>query len=138
MSQLLFGNLSSVITAILGAGLFAYLLFVLIWNRQITKWGRKVLYLALWGFALCCAAAFRDDYMLSVQQAAGESIHAGRFAVDSIVSQWGSIGGIAAAAISLSCLFIRKQGYRKFIFFALAVIIIGKIILVEYARFSML
>lgn len=138
MSQLFFGNLPSVLTSVLTAGLLAYITFVLLWNKQIHRWGGKVLFLILLGFAVCLLAAYRDSYFLSIEYAAGISDIYGRFPADNLVAQLGSIGGVLIGGFALSCLFIRRQGYRKAIFFLTALLILAKIILVEYARFLIL
>ena len=135
MSQLFFGNLPSVLTSLLFAGLLAYVLFIAIWNKQITKWGGKVFFLTLLGLAVGFLAAYRDDYFLSLQYASGISVFHGRFPADSLVSQLGSIGGVLIGGIALSCLFIRRQGYRKAAFFLAAFLIVAKAIFVEYTRF---
>ncbi|MGI5897139.1 MAG: hypothetical protein ACOX6U_09315 [Oscillospiraceae bacterium] len=135
MSQLFFGNLPSVLTSLLFVGLLAYVLFVAIWNRQITKWGGKVFFLTLLGLAVGLLAAYRDDYFLSLQYASGVSAFHGRFPVDGLVSQLSSIGGVLIGGIALSCLFIRRQGYRKAVFFLAAFLILAKTVFVEYARF---
>jgi hypothetical protein len=132
--NLYFGNFTSIISTILVIGVFIYIGITIGKQNEITSWGKRIIILALWGLLICIFAAARDGYALSVQVSMGEQVSPGLFTLDSIQSTLGCIGGAVIAFCSLSSIFVRKQGYRKAMFFILSAAIIFKTLVIEISR----
>lgn len=129
-----FGDSLCTLTTLLLLGVLGYMGITIGNRRKIAFWGKRVLTLVILGFIACIFAAARDGYYLSVQAASNPDIVPGLFAVDSAQSILGSLGGAIMVIGALSCLFVKKQPYRRAVFLILSVIIAAKILLVEIAR----
>jgi len=129
-----FGDSLRTLTTLLLLGVLGYMGITIGNRRKIAFWGKRVVTLAILGFIACIFAAARDGYHLSVQAANNPDSAPGLFAMDSAQSILGSLGGMLMVIGALSCLFVKKQTYRKAVFFILSVIITAKILLIEIAR----
>lgn len=132
--NLYFGDFTSIISTFLVIGVFIYMGITIGKQNQITSWGKRIIILALWGLLICIFTAARDGYALSVQVSMGDQVSPGLFALDSIQSTLACIGGAVIAFCSLSSIFVRKQGYRKAMFFILSAAIIFKTLVIEISR----
>lgn len=136
--NLYFGNFAAIISTIMLAAAIAYIIFTAITNKRYSHWGRKIALLALFGLVLCCFAATRDGYHLSVQASFDETVEAGLFTIDSLQSTLCCIGGGIIAFSSLSPIFVKNQKYRKVMFFLLGAVIILKAIVIELSRLGVI
>jgi len=132
--NLYFGNLLSIISTLLVIGIFIYIGVTVEKQNEIKSWGRRIAILALWGLLICIFVATRDGYVLSVQASIDTGVLPGLFTVDSIQSTLCSLGGAVIAFCSLSSIFVKKQGYRKAMFFILAATILLKTLVIEISR----
>ena len=132
--NLYFGNLPSIISTLLVIGIFIYIGVTVAKQNGIKYWGRRIAILALWGLLICIFVATRDGYVLSVQASIDTGVLPGLFTVDSIQSTLCSLGGAVIAFCSLSSIFVKKQGYRKAMFFILAATILLKTLVIEISR----
>lgn len=107
-------------------------------TKKINLWGRRIAVLALFGLALCCFVATRDNYHLSVQSSFDQTVSAGLFTLESIQSTVCSIGGAIIALASISSIFVKKQRYRKIMFFIIGVTMLVKTLVIEISRGVML
>jgi hypothetical protein len=127
-------SVTSIAAAMLLAGLIIFIGITAAKQKGIKNWGRRIAILVLWGLAVCIFAALRDGYQLSVQAMADPSVTPGLFPIDSIQSTVCSILGGVVGLGSLSAAFIRRQGYRKAVFFALGAAVIIKALVIEISR----
>lgn len=132
--KLYFGSFSSISSTILIAGILVYIGNTAEKRSEINSWGKKIALLALWGLLICIFASTRDRYVQSVQAAMDPKVLPGVFTADSIQSVLCSIGGAVIAFSSLSSIFVKKQGYRKAMFFILSASIIFKVLVIEISR----
>jgi len=132
--NLYFGNLLSIISTLLVIGIFIYIGVTVEKQNEIKSFGRRIAILALWGLLICIFVATRDGYVLSVQASIDTGVLPGLFTVDSIQSTLCSLGGAVIAFCSLSSIFVKKQGYRKAMFFILAATILLKTLVIEISR----
>ncbi len=112
----------------------AFIVYGYVKRKQIKGWGRQTLLIGLWGLFVCCLVATRDKYHLSVQASFDPSVSAGLFTIDSMQSTLCCIGGAIIAFAGLSSIFVKKQGYRKLMFFVLGGAVILKTIIIEISR----
>lgn len=131
-----FGDALCTLTTLLIMGVMGFMGVTIAYQRRINSWGIRVGSLTIWGFLACIFAAARDKYYLSIQASTSPDVLPGLFAADSAQSVLGSLSGAILIITALTCLFIRKQPYRKVVFFIISAIILLKIFLIEIARIS--
>ena len=129
-----FGDTLCTLTTLLIMGVLGFMGVTIANRRKISLWGKRVAVLSVWGFLACIFASARDSYYLSVQASTNSDVIPGIFAIDSAQSILGSLGGAIIVIFILSSMFIRKQQYRKTVFFVITAIIVAKILLIEIAR----
>lgn len=134
MIHLFFGNVTSTATTILLICAVLYITYTAVNHKHIKQWGRNVAALFIWGLLICCLAAMRDSYHLSVQASFDSTIRAGIFTIDSIQSSLCCIGGAVIAFSGISSIFIKNQKYRKIMFFLMSLSIILKMLIIECSR----
>ncbi len=129
-----FGDTLCTLTTLLIMGVLGFMGVTIANRRKISLWGKRVGILSVWGFLACIFASARDSYYLSVQASTNPDVIPGLFAIDSAQSILGSLGGAIIVIFALSGLFIRKQKYRKTVFYVISAIILVKVFLIEIAR----
>jgi len=132
--KLYFGNAPSIISTLLIIGIFIYVGITIAKQKEIKSWGKRIAILALWGLLVCIFVATRDGYDLSVQASMSTGVLPGLFPLNSIQSSLCCIGGAIIAFCSFSSIFVRKQGYRKVMFFILSATILLKTLVIELSR----
>lgn len=132
-----FSNGIEIVTTVTLCLLIAYILFHVIKGKSVKCWGRRTALLAAFGLLVCCFAATRDNYHLSVQASFDKSVSAGLFTLQSIQSTLGAIGGGIIALSGICSIFLKKQKTRRILFYLMSVEIIMKIIVVEISRITM-
>lgn len=132
--SLYFGSFVTNVSTLMIVSAIVFIAYTTAKHRQIPYWGRKIALLSIFGLVLCCFAAIRDAYYLSVQFSFDSSVTAGRFAIDSIQSGLCCMGGAIIAFASISGMFVRNQRYRKAMFFLLSATILAKIVIIEISR----
>lgn len=129
--DLYLANPISMLSALLALGLLVLIAWTASQAPRISHWGRRIAGL---GLLACMAAAWRDAYHMSVQAAADSALQPGSFALDSVPSTLGCLGGAAIAACCCLALFSKGLRTRRAIFFILAAIVVTKIGIVEVSR----
>lgn len=136
--KLYFGNGVTTATTIL---LFVLLGFLWdsIWHREnIVYWGRRTLFVLLFGLLICCFAAARDGLDKTIQHAIDGSCAPGLFPMVSVPTLIGCVGAalilIAAIATPIATPIAKSQGLREVWFYLASVGVMLKILTVEISR----
>lgn len=132
--NLYFGNVTSTISTILVIGILIFIGTTIAKQKKTKLWGKQIAILAIWGLLVCIVVALRDKYHLSVQASIDTKILPGLFTIESIQSTLCCLGGAVIAFCSISSIFIRRQDYRKVMFFILSGTILFKILVIELSR----
>jgi hypothetical protein len=119
---------------ILMAGLIVFIAITAIKQKGIKNWGRRIAILVFWGLAVCILAAVRDGYHLSVQASADSGVLPGLFSVGSIQSTVCCILGGILAVGSVFAAFVRKQEFRRAVFFVLSGAAVIKALIIEISK----
>lgn len=127
-------NSYSAAALILMAGLIVFIVITALKRKDIKNWGRRIALLVFWGLAVCILAAFRDGYHLSVQAFADPGVLPGLFTIGSIQSTVCCILGGILGIGSLSAAFVRKQEYRRAVFFILCGAAVIKALIIEISK----
>lgn len=132
--SLYFGGIIETVSTFLVVATVVYIVFTVARHKNVEYWGRKITVLAVVGLVLCCFVATRDGYHLSVQASFDDTVEAGVFAINSIQSYLCSIGGAVISLSVISSIVVRKQKYRKVMFFVLSMTVVLKIFVIEISR----
>ena len=128
--KLYFGNGVTTATTIL---LFVLLGFLWdsIWHREnIVYWGRRTLFVLLFGLLICCFAAARDGLDKTIQHAIDGSCAPGLFPLVSVPTLIVCVG----AALILIAAIAKSQGLREVWFYLASAGVMLKILTVEISR----
>jgi len=134
--RLLFGNTITTVTTIMILALLGFI-GASIWNRSnITYWGRRSLFLLVYGLVVCCFAAARDGLDKTIQNAVDGSCAPGLFPLISIPNLIGCIGAAVILLAAIATPIAKSQQMRQIWFYMMSGGIMMKIIVMEIARIA--
>lgn len=132
--KLYFGSTTTTVTTILILGLLGFIGYS-VWHRaDIQFWGRRSLFLALYGLLICCFAAARDGMDKTIQCAIDGSCAPGIFSLLSVPNLIGCIGAALILIAGIATLFSKSQHTREIWFYLMSGGALLKIVTVEIAR----
>ncbi len=106
-----------------------------IWNRNmISFWGRRNLFLLIYGLVICCFAAARDGLDKTIQAAVDGSCAPGIFPLVSIPTIVGCIGAAMILVAAVATPIARSQRMREIWFFVMSGGVMLKVVVMEIAR----
>ena len=128
--KLYFGNGVTTATTIL---LFVLLGFLgdSIWHRD---WGRRTLFVLLFGLLICCFAAARDGLDKTIQHAIDGSCAPGLFPLVSVPTLIGCVGAALILIAAIATPIAKSQGLREVWFYLASAGVMLKILTVEISR----
>ena len=132
--KLYFGNGVTTATTIL---LFVLLGFLWdsIWHREnIVYWGRRTLFVLLFGLLICCFAAARDGLDKTIQHAIDGSCAPGLFPLVSVPTLIGCVGAALILIAAIATPIAKSQGPREVWFYLASAGVMLKILTVEISR----
>lgn len=132
--KLYFGNGVTTATTIL---LFVLLGFLWdsIWHREnIVYWGRRTLFVLLFGLLICCFAAARDGLDKTIQHAIDGSCAPGLFPLVSVPTLIGCVGAALILIAAIATPIAKSQGLREVWFYLAPAGVMLKILTVEISR----
>lgn len=111
--------------------MLVYILITILKRNEIKKWGKRLGLLFGIGLALCIIVAYRDQYDQSVLALTDPSITPGVILADGLQSYLCMIIGSINFLILFTSLIIKRQSYRKVMFYTLSLMIIVKLLIIE-------
>ena len=132
--KLYFGNGVTTATTIL---LFVLLGFLWdsIWHREtIVYWGRRTLFVLLFGLLICCFAAARDGLDKTIQHAIDGSCAPGLFPLVSVPTLIGCVGAALILIAAIATPIAKSQGMREVWFYLASAGVMLKILTIEISR----
>ena len=132
--KLYFGNGVTTATTIL---LFVLLGFLRdsIWHREnIVYWGRRTLFVLLFGLLICCFAAARDGLDKTIQHAIDGSCAPGLFPLVSVPTLIGCVGAALILIAAIATPISKYLGLREVLFYLDSAGVMLKILTVEISR----
>lgn len=132
--KLYFGNGVTTATTIL---LFVLLGFLWdsIWHREnIVYWGRRTLFVLLFGLLICCFAAARDGLDKTIQHAIDGSCAPGLFPLVSVPTLIGCVGAALILIAAIATPIAKSQGLREVWFYFASAGVMLKILTIEISR----
>lgn len=132
--KLYFGNGVTTATTILLLALVGYLGYS-IWNRSsILYWGRRTLFVLLFGLVICCFAAARDGLDKTIQHAIDGSCAPGLFSLVSVPTLIGCVGAALIFLAAIATPLTQRQEMREVWFYLLSGGVLLKIFTIEISR----
>ena len=106
-----------------------------IWNRfNIHYWGRRSLFLFVYGLTICCFAAARDGLDKTIQNMVDGSQAPGVFPLISIPNLIGCVGAVIIIIAAIATPIAKSQPMRQIWFYVMSCGVALKILVVEMAR----
>lgn len=132
--KLYFGNTITTVTTIMILLLLGFI-GESVWNRSdIHYWGRRSLFLLVYGLGICCFAASRDGLDKTIQNAIDGSCAPGVFQLISIPNLIGCIGAAVIIIAAIATPIAKSQHMRQIWFCVMSCGIMMKIVVMEIAR----
>lgn len=132
--KLYFGNTVTTVTTIMLLVLLGFI-GTSIWNRSnISYWGRRSMFLLVYGLTICCFAAARDGLDKTIQNMIDGSCAQGLFPLVSIPNLIGCIGAAVIIIAAIATPIAKSQHMREIWFYVMSGGIMMKILVMEIAR----
>lgn len=132
--KLYFGNIVTTVTTIMVLILIGFIGYS-IWNRNVISfWGRRSLFLLIYGLIICCFAATRDGLDKTIQAAIDGSCAPGIFPLVSVPNIVGCIGAAMIIIAAIATPIARTQHMREIWFYFMSGGILLKIVVMEILR----
>lgn len=132
--KLYFGNTVTTVTTIMLIVLLGFI-GTSIWNRSnISYWGRRSMFLLVYGLTICCFAAARDGLDKTIQNMIDGSCAPGLFPLVSIPNLIGCIGAAVIIIAAIATPIAKSQHMREIWFYVMSGGIMMKILAMEIAR----
>ena len=132
--KLYFGDRMTTVTTIMIIVLVGFIGYS-VWNRDtISFWGRRNLFLLIYGLVICCFAAARDGLDKTIQAAIDGSCTPGIFPLVSIPTIVGCIGAAMIIVAAVATPIARSQRMREIWFYVMSSGVMLKVVVMEIAR----
>lgn len=132
--KLFFGNTTATITTVMTLALLGFIGWST-WNRaNINYWGRRSLFLLVFGLVICCFAAARDGLDKTIQCAIDGSCVPGLFPLVSIPTVIGCVGAAVILIAAVATPIAKSQHAREILFYLISGGVVLKIVTMELAR----
>lgn len=132
--KLYFGNTVTTVTTIMLLVLLGFI-GTSIWSRSnISYWGRRSMFLLVYGLTICCFAAARDGLDKTIQNMIDGSCTPGLFPLTSIPNLIGCIGAAVIIVAAIATPIAKSQHMREIWFYVMSGGIGMKILVMEIAR----
>ena len=132
--KLYFGNTTAAVTTIMIVALIGFIGYS-IWNRtSINSWGRRSLFVLVYGLVVCCFAAARDGLDKTIQHMIDGSCAPGLFPLVSIPPIVGCVGALLIIIAAIATPIAKTQRAREIWFYVMSGGAVLKIVTMEIAR----
>lgn len=132
--KLYFGNTTATVTTIMIVALIGFIGYS-IWNRtSINSWGRRSLFVLVYGLVVCCFAAARDGLDKTVQYMIDGSGAPGLFPLLSVPNIVGCVGAAIIILAAIATPIARSQHMREIWFYVMSGGVFLKVAVMEISR----
>lgn len=132
--KLYFGNTTTTITTIMILSLIAFIGYS-VWNRSsVNFWGRRSLFVLVYGLVICCFAAARDGLDKTIQSAVDGSCAPGMFPLLSVPNLIGCVGAAIIIIAAIATPIVKSQHTREILFYIMSGGVLLKIAVMEISR----
>ena len=135
--KLYFGKMVTTVTTVMIMTLIGFIGYS-VWNHAtISFWGRRSLFLLIYGLVICCFAAARDGLDKTIQAAVDGSCAPGIFPLVSIPTIVGCIGAAMIIVAAVATPIAKSQRMREIWFYVMSSGAMLKVAVMEIARIEL-
>ena len=132
--KLYFGNTVNTVTTVMLLALLGFMGYSIINRANVRYWGRRSLFLLIFGLVVCCFAAARDGLDKTIQYAIDGSCVPGIFPLVSVPTIIGCIGALIIIVAAIDTPIAKTQRAREIWFYLMSGGVTLKIMTMEIAR----
>ncbi len=132
--KLYLGNMVTTVTTFMILSLVGFIGYSIINRGNINFWGRRSLFVMIYGLVICCFAAARDGLDKTIQYTIDESCNPGIFSLVSVPNIIGCIGAAIIIIAAIATLIAKSQHMREIWFYVMSGGVMIKVAVMEIAR----
>ena len=132
--KLYFGNMVTTVTTLMILSLVGFVGYSISSRSNINCWGRRSLFVLIYGLVICCFAATRDGRDKSIQNAIDGSCHPGIFSLVSVPNVIGCVGAIIIIIAAIATPLAKSQHMREIWFYVMSGGVMLKVAVMEISR----
>ncbi len=132
--KLYLGNMVTTVTTFMILSLVGFIEYSIINRGNINFWGRRSLFVMIYGLVICCFAAARDGLDKTIQYTIDESCNPGIFSLVSVPNIIGCIGAAIIIIAAIATLIAKSQHMREIWFYVMSGGVMIKVAVMEIAR----
>lgn len=132
--KLYFGNTVTTVTTFMILSLAGFVGYSICNRGNINFWGRRSLFVLIYGLVICCFAAARDGLDKTIQYTIDGSCAPGIFSLMSIPNIIGCVGAVIIIIAAIATPLAKSQHMREIWFYVMSGGVVLKVAVVEIAR----
>ena len=132
--KIYFGNTMTTVTTIMILALMGFVGYSVINRANIQYWGRRSMFLLVYGLVVCCFAAARDGLDKTIQCAIDGSCAPGIFPLVSVPTIVGCVGAFMILVAAIATPIAKSRHAREAWFYLMSGGVTLKIVTMEIAR----
>lgn len=132
--KLYFGNTVTTVTTLMILSLAGFVGYSISNRGNISFWGRRSLFVLIYGLVICCFAAARDGLDKTIQYTIDGSCDPGIFSLMSIPNIMGCVGAAIIIIAVIATPIAKSQHMREIWFYVMSGGVVLKVAVVEIAR----
>ena len=132
--KLYFGNTVTTVTTVMILALLGFIGWSVFSRGTVQYWGRRTVFVLIFGLVICCFAAARDGLDKTIQHAMDGSCAPGLFPLVSIPTIVGCIGALLIVVAAIATPIAKTQHWREIWFYIMSGGAVLKIVTMEIAR----
>ena len=132
--KLYFGNTVTTVTTVMILALLGFIGWSVFSRGTVQYWGRRTVFVLIFGLVICCFAAARDGLDKTIQHAIDGSCAPGLFPLVSIPTNVGCIGALLIVVAAIATPIAKTQHWREIWFYLMSGGAVLKIVTMEIAR----
>lgn len=132
--KLYFGNTVTTVTTVMILALLGFIGWSVFSRGTVQYWGRRTVFVLIFGLVICCFAAARDGLDKTIQHAIDGSCAPGLFPLVSIPTIVGCIGALLIVVAAIATPIAKTQHWREIWFYLMSGGAVLKIMTMEIAR----
>ena len=132
--RLYFGNIVTTVTTLMILSLVGFVGYSISSRSNINFWGRRSLFVLIYGLVICCFAATRDGLDKTIQNAIDGSCNPGIFSLVSVPNVIGCVGAIIIIIAAIATPLAKSQHMREIWFYVMSGGVMLKVAVMEISR----
>ena len=132
--KLYFGDTVTTVTTLMILSLMGFVGYSISNRSNINFWGRRSLFILIYGLVVCCFAAARDGLDKTIQYTIDRSCNPGIFSLMSIPNIIGCVGAAIIIIAAIATPIAKLQYMREIWFYVMSGGVMLKVAVVEIAR----